>query len=129
MAKNKKRVKRPISTTENLAPEKVKMKFSEHKYYNDLDKPLFEAGKVYELEGAGWIQRWLKRGGEIVEGSFALPAADEPNPSTIVPPGPQGGEQDGDKAPQTGDAGPDADQGKADGQEPDADGTEETDAE
>lgn len=50
-----------------MYPSKVKMKFKEHKYYNDLDSPIFEAGKVYEIEGSEWIQRWLKRGGEIVD--------------------------------------------------------------
>lgn len=47
-------------------PEEVLMRFSENKFYNDLSKPEFEAGKVYRLKGADWIQRWLKRGGEIV---------------------------------------------------------------
>jgi len=48
------------------APKKVFMRFEENKFYNDQEKPIFEAGKVYELEGADWIQRWVKRGGEIV---------------------------------------------------------------
>lgn len=70
---NKNKNKQPLKITENHTPGKVKMRFKEHKYYNDLDKPHFEAGKVYELEGAGWIQRWLKRGGEIVEGGISYP--------------------------------------------------------
>lgn len=48
-------------------PTKVKMIFTENKFYNDLKNPIFEANKVYELEGADWIQRWLKRGGAIVD--------------------------------------------------------------
>lgn len=47
--------------------DKVLMRFSENKYYNDLENPIFEKGKTYVLEGAGWIQRWLKRGGEILD--------------------------------------------------------------
>ena len=46
---------------------KVFMRFQQHQYFNDLNTPLFEAGKIYELVGAAWIQRWMKRGGEIVE--------------------------------------------------------------
>lgn len=65
-------------------PGKVKMKFKEHMYYNDLNNPMFNAGEIYELEGADWIQRWLKRGGEIVEGDLVLPKGDKPNPSALV---------------------------------------------
>lgn len=68
---------------ENLAPNKVKMTFKEHKYYNDMNNPMFYAGEVYELEGADWIARWIKRGGVIVEGALEIPN-DEPNPSTLV---------------------------------------------
>lgn len=49
----------------------VKMKFSENKFYNDLNSPIFEKDKVYLLEGADWIQRWLKRGGVVVEDESA----------------------------------------------------------
>lgn len=45
----------------------VKMIFSEPKYYNDQDHPIFEANKVYELQGADWIERWIKRGGRVIE--------------------------------------------------------------
>ena len=85
MSKIKKNTKpaKTVKVTENLEPNKVKMVFSEHKFYNDLNTPIFEAGKVYELEGAGWIQRWLKRGGNIVEGDFSLPEV-EINPSALV---------------------------------------------
>lgn len=75
--------KAPLKITEKLAPGKVKMKFSEHKYYNDLNKPLFMAGEVYELEGADWIQRWVKRGGEIVEGKLEF-APQVVNESVLV---------------------------------------------
>lgn len=126
MAKEKKRSNTGPKTTESLAPTKVKMKFATHQYYNDLDKPIFESGKVYELEGADWIQRWLKRGGVIVSGELPLPVPEPVNPSKIVG---QGGEQTGDSDPVTGETGPEADQGKADGQEPDADESKETDEE
>lgn len=67
-----------------LAPGRVKMKFAQHMYYNDLDKPIFEAGVVYELEGAEWIQRWIKRGGEVLEGDTGLPDSAPANPSELV---------------------------------------------
>lgn len=62
---------------------KVKMKFSEEKFYNDQTKPMFEAGKVYELEGFDWIQRWLKRGGEIVEELKVKPVPVQEAPKEI----------------------------------------------
>lgn len=64
---------------------KVKMVFKEHKYYRDPNKPIFYAGKTYELEGSDWIQRWLKRGGKIVEGDLNFPEV-KPDPSVIVKP-------------------------------------------
>lgn len=54
--------------------QKVKMTFSEHKYYGKtMDVPHFEKGKVYEVVGADMIQRWLKRGGVIVQGELEFP--------------------------------------------------------
>lgn len=65
------------------APTKVKMKFTENKFYNDMNKPMFHAGEVYEMEGVEWIQRWLRRGGIIVEGKLPeTPAV--PDPSSVV---------------------------------------------
>lgn len=72
-----------VKITETLEPNKVVMVFKEHKYYNDLDTPIFEAGKPHTLEGADWIQRWLKRGGEIIEGQFVLPSG-KTSPSKVV---------------------------------------------
>ena len=63
----------------------VKMKFKEDKFYNDQTVPYYEKGKVYEVRGADMIQRWLKRGGEIVEGELEFPEH-EVNPSTVVDP-------------------------------------------
>lgn len=72
-------------TTENIAPVKVKMKFNEDKFYNDLNHPIFFKGEVYEVEGVEWIQRWLKRGGVIVEGKLPeVPV--EVNVGTVVAP-------------------------------------------
>lgn len=62
---------------------KVKMSFTEHKYYNDLNNPLYLAGEVYEIED-NMVERWLKRGGKIVSGEIKLAKQDEPNPSKIV---------------------------------------------
>ena len=51
--------------------KKVLMRFGEDMFYNDQTKPYFEKGKVYEVKGADQIERWLKRGGVIVEGTYA----------------------------------------------------------
>lgn len=125
-SKNKKRSNTGPKTTESLAPTRVKMMFSTNQFYNDLDVPLYRPGVVYEIEGADKIQRWLKRGGVIVEGELPLPAPEPVDPSKIVG---QGGEQTGDSDPVTGETGLEADQGKADGQKPDADQIEETEEE
>ena len=46
----------------------VTIVFSEDKFYNDLDKPMFEKGIHYEIDNnPAWIQRWLNRGGMLVE--------------------------------------------------------------
>lgn len=44
------------------------MTFKENKFYDNHEVPCFEAGKVYNvpIEG-GHVDRWLKRGGKIVE--------------------------------------------------------------
>ncbi|TXG78097.1 hypothetical protein E6Q11_01700 [Candidatus Dojkabacteria bacterium] len=47
--------------------KKVKMIFKEAKFYNDLANPIFFPNKVYELEGQDWIERWIKRGGAIID--------------------------------------------------------------
>lgn len=65
------------------AQQAVKMKFNEDKFYSDLTVPHFEKGKVYEIKGADQIQRWLKRGGEIVQGGLDIPPQ-EINNSAIV---------------------------------------------
>lgn len=84
MSKNKNKHKKTVQEKldrDRSIPEakdgerKVLMRFKEHKYYNDLGKPIYEAGKIYEITGAAWIQRWQKRGGEIVEDPKAKPEA------------------------------------------------------
>lgn len=67
LQKNLERSARKQEELEADAGVKVLMRFSENKIYNDLNKPIFYKGEVYELEGKAWIERWLKRGGEIVE--------------------------------------------------------------
>lgn len=54
-----------------LDSKKTKIVFSEDKFYNDLANPIFVAGKVYEIEGDDWIERWIKRGGTIVQNTAA----------------------------------------------------------
>jgi hypothetical protein len=61
----------------------VKMRFKENKFYNNPNEIHFEKDKIYEIKGAGLIQRWLKRGGEIVEGELEFPEA-KVNPSELV---------------------------------------------
>jgi len=77
-----------IKVEDALAKDTVKMRFKENKFYNDLDVPLYIAGEVYVIKGADMIQRWLKRGGEIVEGDLEFPET-EANPSDVVPVGEQ----------------------------------------
>lgn len=55
-----------------VSSSKVKMIFRENKFYNDLKKPIYLAGVVYEIE-PNMVQRWLKRGGKIVEVPVAKP--------------------------------------------------------
>lgn len=46
---------------------KKKLKFVKDMFYNDPVKPIFEAGKVYEVDEAkGWADRWIIRGAIIV---------------------------------------------------------------
>lgn len=66
------------------AGQVVKMRFSEDKFYNDLSVAHFEKGKIYDIHGADQIQRWVKRGGEIVQGSIEVSKPDVANPSSIV---------------------------------------------
>lgn len=100
---------RGLRTTETLAPGKVKMKFKEDKFYNDRHTPIFKAGEVYELEGEAWIQRWIKRGGEIVKDARPVPVH-TPDPSVVIP-NPKSGAPVGDKEPETKETNPT--QGKA----------------
>lgn len=72
------------SEREAGSDQKVLMRFSEHKYYNDLGKPIFEAGKIYELEGANWIRRWLNRGGIIVDSADKVAEPEPQNPIKTV---------------------------------------------
>lgn len=46
----------------------VTMKFSADMFYNDLESPLYEKGKTYEVPER-MVARWLKRGGKIVDGT------------------------------------------------------------
>ncbi len=70
-----------------------KMKFPKDMYYNDLSKPLYLKGEIYEVEDKN-VQRWLNRGGEIVEDKVEpvhvpvpvpAPVAEEPIPVEPVP--------------------------------------------
>lgn len=44
---------------------KVKMRFHKDMFYTDQENALYHAGEIYEIE-AKMVDRWLKRGGEIV---------------------------------------------------------------
>ena len=87
MSKSQKKIEKEMAKAKvqkENSSQKVKMKFNEDKFYNDFTKPEYEKNKVYTIEGADKIQRWLKRGGVIVEGELKVeePA---PNPSELVP--------------------------------------------
>lgn len=69
---------------EKADQQSVVMKFKDNKFYNDQEKPLYEAGKEYRIQGADMIQRWLKRGGEIVGGELEMPDQTA-DPSHLVP--------------------------------------------
>lgn len=75
----------------------VKMKFHADMYYGNQDVPLYRAGEVYEIsdEGRGMIDRWLKRGGVIVEeGSSAKKVEEVQAPVDSEPQEPVEGEQE-----------------------------------
>lgn len=57
-----------------------KMKFFADKFYNDLNKPLYLAGQIYDVP-EDMVARWQKRGGVLVEDIPTLPTkAEEPAP-------------------------------------------------
>lgn len=86
MSKNKKetKVQAKVAAVKVDAEQEVKMKFSENKFYNDLKTPIYNKGEVYTVKGADMIQRWLKRGGEIVSGELEYPDH-TPEVSEVVP--------------------------------------------
>lgn len=61
---------------------KVKMRFPRDMYYNDLNNPIYRKGEIYEIEPQ-MVERWVKRGGEIVTGAKV-----EPKRPTPPAPGP-----------------------------------------
>lgn len=84
MAKDKnKYLSKQVQKSAEASEEKtVKMIFSEQKFFNNLNEPLFLKGKVYELQGFSWIERWQKRGGKILPSNTDLPHAEQVAPST-----------------------------------------------
>jgi hypothetical protein len=82
MSKKKIKAKALKARQENDA-QIVKMKFKEDKFYNNPFVAHFEKDKIYEVRGGDMIQRWLKRGGEIVQGELEVPEP-KPNPSVLV---------------------------------------------
>lgn len=86
MSREKKLAKQAQIAAEKVKSDamKVKMTFSENKFYNDLENPIYLAGKEYEIVGGDMIERWLKRGGTIVNGTVPSAKQDAPNPSEIV---------------------------------------------
>lgn len=65
----------------------MKMVFSEDKFYNDRNKPIYEAGKLCDVP-ANMVDRWMKRGGrpatesELKSGKVVLEAA---APAPVAP--------------------------------------------
>ena len=82
-AKKQNKIQKKIEEKEKSDLVSVEMKFPEDMYYNDLSRPIYRAGEVYTIVGLDMVQRWLKRGGIIVEGEFSPKNAEE-NPSSIV---------------------------------------------
>lgn len=60
-----------------MSSKKVKMIFSKDMFYNDMNKPLYCAGKIYDVE-ENMVARWLKRGGEVVDGTEKTKVVGEP---------------------------------------------------
>jgi hypothetical protein len=60
-----------LSKEDEEPKKKIYMKFSENKFYSDQKNPIFEAGKIYALDGWDWVSRWVKRGGEVLENAVS----------------------------------------------------------
>jgi hypothetical protein len=54
-----------------------KMKFPKDMFYTDMNNPLYRKGEVYEVEDR-MVERWLKRGGIVVEELPVVEKAVEP---------------------------------------------------
>ena len=74
MSRNKHQIRAVASAVAPVSAPKSKSSriiFEEDQFYNDPKTPLFKAGVEYEISNEGnrpgWIQRWLKRGGKIIE--------------------------------------------------------------
>lgn len=68
--------KSPQKKVRLAKPGHVLMTFAENKFYNDPNEPLYMAGVVYDVP-VNMADRWLKRGGTILENSDIGP--DESN--------------------------------------------------
>ena len=81
--KNKNNKKNKIKEQkEKEAKQSALMLFHQDGYYNDLTKPLYLKGNTYEIFGRDMINRWLKRGAEIVDKGDAS----EPEEQNIITP-------------------------------------------
>lgn len=72
--KNQKKQIRIEAREELKKQPKTKMIFTEDKFYNDLNKPLYLANTEYEIEPQ-MVDRWLRRGGKIVTNETQVPEA------------------------------------------------------
>jgi hypothetical protein len=69
--KNQAQNKETPAPVKDEAAKSVKLIFEEDKTYNGV--LAFEKGKVYDVSyELGWADRWIKRGGKIVEGEVEV---------------------------------------------------------
>lgn len=67
-------IEKPVAEVGEIQDGFVKLFFYCDQFYNDPTKPLYEAGKTYDVKDElGMVGRWLKRGAVIVEPGQPLP--------------------------------------------------------
>lgn len=80
MSKKEDKARERAQTAKENSQKKAKMRFTSDMFYNDPTIPKYVSGEVAEIVGGDMIQRWLKRGAEIVDDKTPVgkPEADKP---------------------------------------------------